>query len=380
MENNTKQPEKKESSVQWHTLSENLMDLSSENREPHGAACDSPFYQGSIQPQTEKDTAIPPAPPAQPEPVEVQEMPSGGKKKPVWGIVAVAAVLVLAIGAGLFYFTVHRWTEPTCTEASVCTICGKTGSPAAGHSWTPASCTAPKTCSVCHETVGSPLEHDLEDDVSYDFIKCTKETWKACSRCEYRTSSKSEELTSFLDEKGEYFLMSPNAFKERLEYLASKFNPKDVLYDRVTLDDMKDVSFRWADDDNSGAQGSSSTGWPILECYSGSENLLTIWLYDLSAESNAEVDRNRPSFFNCVVMSGSGNSKKAASVYYSMEFILVTACDPTISGYGVTVVLLAAEANSGGSTVNNNLVYGASNTDYNIVTRKTVEKILEQRS
>lgn len=380
MENNNKQPEKKESSVQWHTLSENLMDLSTENKEPRRESHDSPFHQGRIQPQNENNTTSPPAPTPRPEPVEIPQMPSGPKKKPVWGIVAVAAVLVLAIGAGLFYFTVHLWTEPTCTEASVCKICGKTGSPAAGHSWTPASCTAPKTCSVCHETKGSPLGHDLEDEVSYDFIKCTKETRKACSRCEYNTSSKSEQLTSFLDEQGEYFLMSPNAFKKRLEYLASKFNPKDVLYDSVTLDDMKDVSFRWVDDNTSGAQGSSSTGWPILECYSGSEELLTIWLYDLSVENTAEVDRNLPSFFNCVVMSGSGNSKKAAAVYYSMEFILVTACDPTVSSSSLTAVLLAAEANSGGGTENNNLVYGASNIDYNIVTRRMVEKVLEQRS
>ena len=41
MENHSKQPGKGEASVQWHTLSENLMDLGSENREPPGVERDS---------------------------------------------------------------------------------------------------------------------------------------------------------------------------------------------------------------------------------------------------------------------------------------------------------------------------------------------------
>lgn len=377
MENNNKQPEKKESSVQWHTLSENLMDLSAENKEPHGEANDSPFHPGRIQPRNEKISDNPPAPPVRPEPVEIQEMPSGPKKKPVWGIVAVAAVLVLAIGAGLFYFTVHRWTEPTCTEASVCKICGKTGSPALGHSWTPASCTAPKTCNVCHETAGSPLDHDLTDEVSYDFIKCTKETWKACSRCEYRANSKSEQLTSFLDEHGEYFLMSLNGFKKRLEYLSSQFDP-DECVDDFTFDDMKNVTFRWVSDDASGSQGSSATGLPVLECYSGSERLLMLKLYDLNFNDVPKVDRDRPSTFNSILMTKTSRSKKAEAVYYSLELILVAAFDPEIDVYSVDALVLAANANSGGRIHNNNLIYGASDMSYNIVTRRMVDKIMNQ--
>lgn len=378
MENHSEQLGKQEASVQWHTLSENLMDLGSENTEPHEEAYSSSLSQRTIQSQEPRANQSAPA--EQQEPVEIRKTSSGRKKKPVGPIVAAVIVILLVCGAAAFYFTVHRWTEPSCTEASVCTICGKTGSPAAGHLWTPATCTAPKTCGVCHETEGTPLEHDLKDEVSYDFIKCAKESWNACSQCEYRTSSKSEQLTSFLDEKKEFFLMSPNAFKERLEYLSSQFDPEDVLYDGIAFDDMKNVSFRWADDDTSGAQGSSSTGWPILECYSGSEILLTIRLYDLNADSTAEVDRNCPSSFNCILMSGSNSSKKAALVYHSLELILVTTCDPEVPGYGVTVVLLAADANSGGNTEHNGLVYGASDTDYNIVTRKMVEKIRWQNS
>ena len=358
MENNNKQPEKKESSVQWHTLSENLMDLSTENKEPRREAHDSPFHQGRIQPRNENNTTSPPSPTPRPEPVEIQEMPSGPKKKPVWGIVAVAAVLVLAIGAGLFYFTVHRWTEPTCTEASVCKICGKTGSPAAGHSWTPASCTAPKTCSVCHETKGSPLEHDLTDEVSYDFIKCKKETWKACSRCEYRTSSKSEQLTSFLDEKGEYFLMSPNAFKERLEYFLKNCTlSKEQYYD---FSNLSHLTVQWGvwDASKTSEDFTNTKMPPLIEIYYDSDLLAYLELRDFIESKADENDRDMvPSFtsvFSTYVYDDYVRKTDETRLYFELKIALVAICDPKMDLYRMVPVGLASTQTS---EERNGLVY-----------------------
>ncbi len=401
MENYGKENGKDEASVQWHTLSENLMDLGSENREPPQEEADSPLPQGNIPMQAEKTIVNSFAPPEQQKPEEIKKTQSGKKKKPILAIVAAVFALLLVSGAALFYFTVHRWTEPTCTEASVCTICGKQGSPAAGHQWTepscteasvcaicgkqgspatghewiPATCTAARTCSVCRETEGNPLKHNLKDAASYNYIECTKESWKECSWCDYRTSIQSKMLTSFLDDTKEFFRMSPNEFKERVEYLASQFDPtKCSLYELTSLDDLKNVTFRW--DDSSGSQDSSALGLPVLNCYAGSEFVAAVALVDLNdKDETEEVDRDRPSSFNIVGMSGTFLTQKAKSVYYSMELILVAACDPEVNIYDYTTFGLAAQANSVGWTEHNDLIYGVSDSNYTIATRKMVDKL-----
>lgn len=48
----------------------------------------------------------------------------------------------------------HRWTEPTCTEKSVCTICGETRGELLPHSWIIASHETPMHCVVCGVTQG----------------------------------------------------------------------------------------------------------------------------------------------------------------------------------------------------------------------------------
>lgn len=374
MENYGKQTGKDETPMQWHTLSENLMDLGSENREQSKEESDNPLPQENIQPQEEKFIANHPVPPGRMESVEIKKMPSRKKKKPIWAIFAAVFALLLVTGAVLFYFTVHRWTEPSCTEASVCTICGKQGSPAAGHQWIPATCTAVKTCSVCRETEGTPLGHDFKDTVSYNYIKCTKESWKECSRCDYRTGSQPELLTSFLDDTKEFFRMSPNEFKEKLEFLASYFEPAErgldtiPFFDAISFDDLKNVTFEWVNDD------SATWGLPILNCYSGSEIIFNLELYNLNKDEIEEVDRDRPSSFNCVTITNIYDSQKTASVYHSMEIILVNVCDPDADK--LTTLQLAAAANSGGRMEHNDLIYGSSDSSYNIVTRKMVEKII----
>ena len=57
----------------------------------------------------------------------------------------------------------HVWSDVTCTEGSVCTICGEEGEAALGHDWADATCTDPKTCLVCKATEGEALGHDWAD-------------------------------------------------------------------------------------------------------------------------------------------------------------------------------------------------------------------------
>ena len=378
MENYSKQSGEDKASVQWHTLSENLMDLGSENREPPGVERDSSLSQGRVLLPDEKNTANHPTPPVQPEPVKTKKMPPVKKKTPIWAIAAAVIAIIAAGSALLFYFTVHRWTEPTCTEASVCTICGKTGNSAAGHQWTPSSCTAPKTCRVCHVTEGASLGHDLMDEVSYDFVKCTMESWTECSRCNYCTSKKQEQLTSLLDDTGVYFRMSPNAFKERVEYLASRFDPKETLFgDRKDnpFHNMKNVTFRWGEYDSGEAQDSSTSEWPILECYADSELVLVIAFYNLTEKGEVIVQRDSPSSFDSFAMIPGSNSKTAKAVYHSMEIILVAACDPEISVYSAKAMYLAIDTVHGAFQEYNGLIYGISDDDYSIGTLKMAENV-----
>ncbi|MCR5795349.1 MAG: serine/threonine protein kinase [Solobacterium sp.] len=72
-----------------------------------------------------------------------------------WKWITAAAVLVALLAAG--FFTFHIYTEPTCTEPSVCRICGRQLVPALGHSWEAATAERPETCARCGETRGEPL-------------------------------------------------------------------------------------------------------------------------------------------------------------------------------------------------------------------------------
>lgn len=87
------------------------------------------------------------------------------------------AGLIIIIGM-LFYthvFCIHQWTEATCTEDSVCTICGSVGEKAMGHKMNAATCTEPAKCGRCGFTEGKALGHDWAD------ATCTSP--KTCRRC-----------------------------------------------------------------------------------------------------------------------------------------------------------------------------------------------------
>jgi hypothetical protein len=101
----------------------------------------------------------------------------GGKvKKPVnKAAVAIAAVVLLAVAVACF-FTVHIWSEATCTEGVKCILCGKAGEgEAIGHDWQEATCLEPATCLNCGETEGEALGHN--------WVGATCDVPEHCSNC-----------------------------------------------------------------------------------------------------------------------------------------------------------------------------------------------------
>lgn len=129
------------------------------------------------------------------------------RKRPgrMLGIVLILIVLLAAAAFAVKewrYQNYHIWTEPSCEEGSVCTICGKAGdrtalghdyteqtctdasvcrncgvvqAEATGHQWVEATCTSPKTCRICQTTEGKIPGHD--------WLEATETTPMTCKRC-----------------------------------------------------------------------------------------------------------------------------------------------------------------------------------------------------
>lgn len=73
----------------------------------------------------------------------------------------------------------HKWSAATCLEPAICSVCGETNGEALGHSWIEATCQNPKTCAVCGETEGEALPHEWKD------ATCTEP--KTCKNCNATT-------------------------------------------------------------------------------------------------------------------------------------------------------------------------------------------------
>ena len=101
--------------------------------------------------------------------------PAPVKKKSYWWLWLLGVVFLLVAAAVVGYFTIHIWTPATCTEATVCKICGKRQGAPLGHAFSEATCTAPQTCSRCGLTQGEALGH------SFLPASCTEP--ETCSRC-----------------------------------------------------------------------------------------------------------------------------------------------------------------------------------------------------
>lgn len=101
------------------------------------------------------------------------------------GLGVVAAALVMAVLFGTHVICFHEWSEPTCTEPSICSICGRTKGEALGHDWQEATCTEAKTCQRCHETEGKALGHSVTKWAVTTKATCTKAGVESaeCDRC-----------------------------------------------------------------------------------------------------------------------------------------------------------------------------------------------------
>lgn len=53
----------------------------------------------------------------------------------------------------------HNWINATCTQSTVCSLCGETEGLPLGHDWLNATCTSPKTCKHCNQTKGIAIGH-----------------------------------------------------------------------------------------------------------------------------------------------------------------------------------------------------------------------------
>ena len=99
----------------------------------------------------------------------------GGKKKGGKTVGIIAAVLALAVAAVCF-FTVHIWSEPSCTEGVKCILCGKAGEgDPIGHDWQEATCLEPSVCVNCGETEGEALGHN--------WVAATCDVPEHCTNC-----------------------------------------------------------------------------------------------------------------------------------------------------------------------------------------------------
>ena len=94
-----------------------------------------------------------------------------GKKRTTMLLACVIAAVILVVG----FFTIHVWSDATCTESSVCALCGKENEPALGHEWQKATCTTGPTCSRCGLVEGDPVGHTWQE--------ATYTTAKTCIVC-----------------------------------------------------------------------------------------------------------------------------------------------------------------------------------------------------
>ena len=120
---------------------------------------------------------------------------------------------------------VHIWTEATCTASRMCTLCSATEGDPLGHSWTDATCIAPRTCTLCAATEGNPLPHTPgETEISADYVRAVQIETQACIDCGTVLST-NETTVSLVD--GDYFLLSPEEFVERLNYIYTQSGMTD---------------------------------------------------------------------------------------------------------------------------------------------------------
>lgn len=147
-------------------------------------AAPSPTPDAPAEPQPEQipDYGVPPVAAAK-GPSFVTRLLSTKNGRIGAGVAAVALLLMVLFGTHVICF--HNWMDPTCTEPSICSKCGRTTGEPLGHDWHDATCTEPKTCARCGQTEGKALGHDVKEWSVTKEATCTaagEESGK-CTRC-----------------------------------------------------------------------------------------------------------------------------------------------------------------------------------------------------
>lgn len=139
--------------------------------------------------------------------------------------------LVLISGCGCE----HDWTEATCTEPKICSLCGKTEGEPLGHIWEEATCTEPKTCSQCGKTEGEALEHkpgSWEEEI--DYVHAFKKKMRYCSVCGERVDIEFSDLDILYH--GGVFDFNAEEFSERLgnqlDYFTNNTLSTQYIFDK----------------------------------------------------------------------------------------------------------------------------------------------------
>jgi len=82
------------------------------------------------------------------------------------------AFIVLVIFLIIGFFTIHIWSEGSCTEPVKCVLCGKAGEEPLGHQWVSATCTESERCLVCGQLGRSALGHSWAPATTQDPQRC----------------------------------------------------------------------------------------------------------------------------------------------------------------------------------------------------------------
>ena len=184
----------------------------------------------------------------------------------------------------------HEWSEATCTEPQVCSLCEETQGEPLGHAWVDATCEDPKMCSVCSATEGDALGHVPENwkTTGVNYVTATVSSKKYCSVCAEAVDSQKVTLKSLHDD--EKLLISPNDFVTRLSNKLNNLSGNDIEAFGGTIDDdfacglMCDgekigvLMFADGEDSVTNSEKNSSCIKSILGTAGPSDNYTKVWL------------------------------------------------------------------------------------------------------
>lgn len=294
------------------------------------------------------------------------------EKKRRWPVVLAVAMAILLISGGIFsYFYVHLWADATCTTPKTCRICGWTvgnslghrwtkndcvspkncsvcgevSNQAAGHTWIPATCTTPKTCSVCGITQGGTASHSITTDTYADYGHDKVETEQICSVCGCVVGYSQEELTTLLDSRHQRFLLSPADFLQRIYYSQPAFDMLDSLQFDLGQADMSQIG-----------DAAAKIELPLIITISdGSEMRGCIYFLNRHGDAVTENDAGKGGTFDMVSLVL--NEQDASSKYAQIPQMLISVCDPTMDERSIDTLMLAMTAFSGEGGVEHNGIF-----------------------